>query len=65
MRLVDARVADDLTGCVSPSALTFDGSPVLDTCRRRASLMLTMLLRSLPAESAGTSTDTGEAPRPF
>jgi hypothetical protein len=46
--LVDARVVDDIAGCVSPSALTFDGSSVIETCQRRASLMVTTLLRGLP-----------------
>lgn len=46
--LVDARVADDLAGCVSPAARTFDGDSVLDTCQRRAALMVSTLLRSVP-----------------
>jgi hypothetical protein len=35
--------------CVSPEATTFDGEPVLGSCLRRANLMVTTLLRSLPA----------------
>ncbi|HEY1818824.1 MAG TPA: hypothetical protein VGG83_02765 [Trebonia sp.] len=46
--LVDARVADDLATCVSPSALTYDGTSVADACQRRASLMVTTLLRAMP-----------------
>jgi hypothetical protein len=46
--LVDARVADDLATCVSPSALTYDGTSVTDACQRRASLMVTTLLRAMP-----------------
>jgi hypothetical protein len=50
---IDAAVADDVLGCVSASALTFDGSSVLDTCLRRGSLMVTTLLRSVPPAPAG------------
>jgi hypothetical protein len=46
--LVDTRVADALAECISPSALTFDGTPVIEGCQRRASLMVTTLLRDMP-----------------
>jgi hypothetical protein len=38
------------------SARTFEGNSVVDSCLRRAELMVTTLLRSLPAPSAGTAT---------
>jgi hypothetical protein len=45
---VDAAVADALAGCISPLALTFDGDPVLETCSRRADLMVRTLLGGTP-----------------
>lgn len=45
---VEAAVADALAGCVSPSAQTFDGDLVLETCQRRADLMVRTLLRAMP-----------------
>lgn len=38
-----------LEACVSESAQTFDGDPVIEFCLRRAGLMVSTLLRSLPA----------------
>jgi hypothetical protein len=46
----DRQLARDLDECVSSSAQTFEGSPVVDSCLSRADLMVTTLLRSLPAE---------------
>jgi hypothetical protein len=48
----DPQLALDLESCISPSALTFDGSSVIEYCRRRADLMITTLLRSLPSTPA-------------
>jgi hypothetical protein len=45
---VNAAVADALAGCISPSVRTFDGEPVLETCQRRADLMVRTLLRAMP-----------------
>jgi hypothetical protein len=45
---VEAAVADALEGCVSRSAQTFDGESVLETCQRRATLMITTLLGGMP-----------------
>jgi hypothetical protein len=44
----DPQLARDLQACISPSARTFEGSPVIDSCLRRADLMVTTLLHSLP-----------------
>jgi hypothetical protein len=38
-----------LEACVDESARTFDGEPVIDYCLRRAGMMVTALLHSLPA----------------
>lgn len=35
--------------CVSPDVMTYEGEPVIDICVRRARLMVTTLLRSLPS----------------
>ena len=43
-----AAVADALAGCVSSSLRTFDGESVLETCQRRAGLMVRTLLRAMP-----------------
>jgi hypothetical protein len=48
IKRVDAAVADALDGCVSPTATTFDGESVLETCQRRADLMVRTLLRGMP-----------------
>jgi hypothetical protein len=40
---------------VSSSAKTFDGRSLIDSCLRRGSLMITTLLRSMPAGSAGSA----------
>jgi hypothetical protein len=45
---VDGEVADAIAGCVSPLAQTFDGNSVLETCQRRADLMVRTLLRGMP-----------------
>jgi hypothetical protein len=45
---VDAMVADALAGCVSSPARTFDGDSVIETCQRRADLMVGTLLRAMP-----------------
>ena len=45
----DQRLHRDLEECVSPSAQTLDGQPVIDFCLRRADMMLAMLLRALPS----------------
>jgi hypothetical protein len=45
---VEAAVADALEGCVSHSVQTFDGESVLETCQRRATLMIATLLRGMP-----------------
>ena len=45
---VDAGVADALAGCVGSSLHTFDGESVLETCQRRAGLMVRTLLRAMP-----------------
>ncbi len=49
----DPQLARDLEECVSRSAQTFDGSSVIDCCLRRAELMVTTLLGSLPLTPAG------------
>jgi len=49
---IDALVTDAVKECVSPAALTFEGDPVLDVCSRRASLMVNLLLRSVPSRPA-------------
>jgi hypothetical protein len=46
---IDVLVQSDVKGCLSTSAQTFDGNSVLDTCLRRASLMVSTLLREVPA----------------
>ena len=45
---VNAALADALGGCVGSSLRTFDGESVLDTCQRRADLMVRTLLRGMP-----------------
>ena len=65
--LHDPQLDRALEEYVSPSALTFDGSSVIDRCRSRADLMVTALLRSLhpaPADADDTagagSSDAGD-----
>ena len=41
-------LADSLAGCVGSSLHTFDGESVLETCQRRAGLMVRTLLRAMP-----------------
>jgi hypothetical protein len=48
VKRIDTAVADALDGCVSPTATTFDGDSVLETCQRRADLMVRTLLRAIP-----------------
>jgi hypothetical protein len=48
VKRVDAAVADARDGCVSPTATTFDGDSVLETCLHRADLMVGTLLRAMP-----------------
>lgn len=45
---VAAAVADAVAGCVSPTAQTFDGDSLFETCQRRADLMVRTLLRAMP-----------------
>lgn len=49
----DPQLTRDLEDCVDPSARTLEGSLVIDYCQRRADLMVTTLLHSLPSTSAG------------
>ena len=48
VKRVDVAVADALDGWVSPTTTTFDGDSVLETCQRRADLMVRTLLRAMP-----------------
>jgi hypothetical protein len=48
IKRVDAAVAEALAGCVSPTAVTFDGDSVLEACQRRADLMVRTLQRAMP-----------------
>jgi hypothetical protein len=48
VKRVDAAVAEALAECVGPTAATFEGDSVLETCQRRADLMVTTLLRGMP-----------------
>lgn len=48
----DPRLAQLIEGCVSSSAQTYEGDPVAGSCLRRADMMVTTLLHSLPP--AGT-----------
>jgi hypothetical protein len=45
---VNAALADALAGCVGSSLRTFDGESVLETCQRRADLMVHTLLCGMP-----------------
>jgi hypothetical protein len=47
---IDEMVTSDLRGCFNASAQTFEGDSVLDTCLRRARLMVSTLLRDLPSQ---------------
>jgi hypothetical protein len=47
-RIYDPQLAREVENCVSLSAQTFDGGAVMDSCMRRADLMITALLHSLP-----------------
>ena len=58
----DPQLARDLEECVSPSAQTFDGSSVIDYCLRRADLMVTTLLRSLPSTPTGADGTAASGP---
>lgn len=55
----DPRLARELEECVSLSAETFEGSSVIESCLRRADLMVTTLLRGLPATPAETGVESG------
>jgi hypothetical protein len=46
-----SQLLADLSEDVDESARTFEGDPVIDSCMRRADLMVTTLLRSLPVSS--------------
>ena len=48
----DPQLARDLEDCIGLSAETFEGESVIESCLRRADLMVTTLLRSLPTPSA-------------
>jgi hypothetical protein len=52
----DPQLVNDIYEYVSESARTFEGTSVVDSCLRRADLMVTTLLRSLPAPNAATVT---------
>ena len=45
---VDAAVADTLAGYIGSSLRTFEGASVLETCQRRADLMVRTLLHAMP-----------------
>jgi hypothetical protein len=60
--LHDQQLTRDLEDCVTPSARTFEGSSVIDYCRRRAELMVTTLLHSLPSTPAGVVSTAREKP---
>ena len=53
-RFHDRQLAVDLEEFVSQAAQTFEGESVKDYCLRRADLMVTTLLSSLPSPSAAT-----------
>jgi hypothetical protein len=53
--LNDAPLVRAVEGSVSASAETFDGSSLIDSCIRRASLMVTTLLLSLPPVPDGSA----------
>ena len=48
VKRVHAAVAEALAECVGPTAATFEGDSVLETCQRRAELMVTTLLHGMP-----------------
>ncbi len=48
----DAVFVRDIEEYVAPSARTFEGDSVVDTCVRRGRLMVSTLTRSLPAPPA-------------
>jgi hypothetical protein len=50
----DTRLVTDLGQHVDESARTFEGDPVIESCRRRAKLMITTLMQNLPAGSTAT-----------
>jgi hypothetical protein len=59
----DPLLARKLEECVSPSAKTFEGDSVIESCVRRGDSMVAMLLGGLPTTSAETglgSTGTAE-----
>jgi hypothetical protein len=60
----DPLLAHDLEECVSPSAKTFEGRSVLESCVHRADSMIAMLLGGLPATSAEAGVGSGSAAEP-
>lgn len=60
-RYYDAQLVRDLEELVRPSAETFEGASVIDSCLRRADAMVDALLRGLPATPADGSAGSGDA----
>lgn len=52
--------ADAVEESVDPSAETFDGSALIESCLYRADLMVNTLLRSLPSGSVGSAEHDGQ-----
>ena len=60
--LDDPDLLKELEECVIESARTFEGEPVVGCCLRRADLMVTALLRSLPSAPPATHETADSSP---
>ena len=57
----DPQLARELEDCVGASAQTFEGGSVIESCLRRADLMVTTLLRGLPTTPTVAAVGSGSA----
>lgn len=60
----DPQLAHDLEEWVSPSAETFEGRSVIESCLRRADVMVNTLLRGLPTTTAAAGLGSSGAAAP-
>jgi hypothetical protein len=57
----DPQLVRELAECVDAAAQTLEETPVIEHCLRRADMMVTALLRSLPATPGGADSTTDDS----